>query len=238
MVAQQSDLVVAKSLSLSVASDGFDGQLELLEDARLTLDLEKTLWGSGGPEMALDENDPRYSNFTSVPLRKAVLRLRDTHRTVVAEKTLEREQARIRFEQLHPGSRTILVTTDLSAGFGSYAGPLTELLEVNGSRLETVVSRNAESELTEPIRLKSTLKTAWKLVPAIAGQNNQKDILEVACRPDFDSKESKFFVTYTRYHWDKKGWIVVILRVHGFWEDEGTFPASERFPSATEPKSQ
>jgi len=236
MVAQQPDLAVAKSLTLTAALDGFNGQLELLEDVRLTPDLEKTLWGSGGPDMALDQSDPRYKDFTSTPLRKAVLRLRDAHRKIVAEKTLEREQARIRFEQLYSGLRTILVTTDLSAGFGSYAGPLTELLEVAGGRLETIIAKNAESGLSKPIRLLSTLKTAWKLVPTASDQNNLKDILEVACRPDFDSKDAKFFVTYTRYHWDGKGWIVLTRKVHGFWEDEGSFPALGRFPLVAEPK--
>ena len=236
MVAQQPNLIVVKSLTLTVASDGFDGRLELLDDMRLTSDLGKMLWGSGGPEMALDENDPHYKDFTSTPLRKAVLRLRNAHRIIIAETTLEREQARVRFERLHPDLRTILVTTDLSAGFGSYSGPLTELLEVAGGRLETVVARNTESGLSKPIRLLSTLKTAWKLVPATGDQNNLKDILEVACRPDFDSKEAKFFVTYTRYHWDGKEWIVLTRKVHGFWEDEGSFPALGQFPSVVEPK--
>jgi hypothetical protein len=131
----QPHLVVARSLTLTGSLDSFDGRLDLLEDARLTPELKKTLWESGGPEMAFDPKDPVYKDLTSIPLRKAVLRLLDERGKVIAKKTLEREMARMRFEALRPGRRTILVTTDLSAGFGSYSGPDTELLEVIGDRL-------------------------------------------------------------------------------------------------------
>jgi hypothetical protein len=234
IVAQQPKLVQVKSLTLTTESDGFDGRLELLEDARITPDFEKTLWGSGGPDLALDEKDPIYRTLATTPLRHAVLRLIDTRLKVVAEKALDREQARISFRQLHPGGRTILVTTDLSAGWGSYSGPLTELLEAAGGTLKTLTARNAQSGLSEPIRLASTLKTAWKLTPMTSGRNSQKDILEVACRPDFDAKEAgSFIVTYTRYHWDGKGWIVLTRKLSGFWEDDGSFPASGQFPSVS-----
>jgi len=237
MAERQPHLVVASSLTLTAASDGFDGKLELLEDARLTPALGKTLWGSGGPELALSENDPRYKDLTSNLLLNAVLRLKDAHGKTVAETELEREQARIRFERLHPGRRSILVTTDLYAGSGSYSGPLTELLNVAGGRLKTVVARDAESGLSEPIRLKSSLKSAWKLAPAAGAHNNLKDILKVACRPDYDAEYAdNFLVTYTRYHWDGKEWIVLNRKVHGLWENDNGFPAQDQFPSAAEPK--
>ncbi len=237
MAERQPHLVVASTLTLTAASDGFNGKLELLEDARLTSALEKTLWGSGGPEMALGENDPRYKDLTTNLLLNAVLRLKDEHGKIVAKTELEREQARIRFERLRPGRRAILVTTDLSAGAGSYSGPVTELLNVTAGRLKTVTAKNAESGLSEPIRLMSTLKTAWKLVPTAGSQTKQKDILMVACRPDFDAEDANdFFVTYARYHWDGKGWIVLIRKVHGLWEDDNGFPALDQFPSVAVPK--
>ena len=231
----QPHLVVARSLTLTGSLDGFDGRLDLLEDARLTPELKKTLWESGGPEMAFDPKDPVYKDLTSIPLRKAVLRLLDERGKVIAKKTLEREMARMRFEALRPGRRTILVTTDLSAGFGSYSGPDTELLEVIGDRLEQVVAQDAESGSNEPIRLASTLKTEWKLVPAVGGENGQKDILEFACRPaDWGSMKSDFVLIYTRYHWDGTGWVEFTRTAHGFWEADNGFPKSARFPSATE----
>jgi len=232
--AQQPELVVAGSLRLSAASDGFDGRLELLEDARLTPELKKELWGSGGPETALDPKDPLYKDLTAVPLQKAVLQLMDAHGKVIAEKTLERELARMGFVSLRPGKRTILVTTDLSAGFGSYSGPSTDLLEVSGGGLESVLARDSETGSSKPIHLASTLKTAWKLVPAGGSGSGQKDILEFACRPtDWGPMKSDLVLVYTRYHWDGKGWIEFARSVHGTWESDEGFPPPGRFPGAT-----
>jgi hypothetical protein len=231
--AQQPGLAAAQNFTLTLASDGFEGRLELLQDSRLTRELEEVLWGSGGPDMALDQNDQRLKTFTAVPLHPAVLRLRDAHQQIVAETTFERELVRIRIEGLHPGRRTILATTDLSAGFGSYSGPVTELLEVRGGKLETITARDAQSGAIQPIHLASTLKTAWKLVPAAASNSSTKDILEVACRPNFDLKDTKFFLTYTRYHWDGSGWVAFTRKVHGFWESDNSFPPLERFPKPT-----
>jgi hypothetical protein len=234
---RQPHLVVANSLTLTAASDGFIGKLELLEDARLTPALEKTLWGSGGPEMALDQNDPRYKDLTTNVLLNAVLRLIDAQGKTVSRTVLEREQARIRFEKLYPGRRAILLTTDLSAGSGSYSGPVTELMTADGGRLKTVVARDEESGSSDPIRLMSTLKSAWKLVPAAASKNTQKDILMVACRPDYDAEYAgDFILTYTRYHWDGKGWIVLNRKVRGSWENDNEFPALEQFPAVVKPK--
>ena len=184
--------------------------------------------------MALNKNDPLYKNLAASPLRNAVLRLKDSNQKIIAEMALEREQARLRVEALHSGRRTIMVTTDLSAGFGSYAGPTTELLEVIEDRLEPVVAQDTESGSREPILLVSTLKTSWKLVPAAGGRSDQKDILEVACRPNLDAKNTDdFLVTYMRFHWNGEGWSVLTRKVHEFWEDEGPFPAQQLFPSAT-----
>ena len=108
VVAQQPRLVVASSLTLTAESEGFIGKLELLEDARLTPDLDKKLWGSGGPEIALGENDPRYNDLTTNLLMNAVLRLKDADGKTISETELEREQARIRFERGIPRSIIVL----------------------------------------------------------------------------------------------------------------------------------
>jgi hypothetical protein len=227
-IAQPPSLDVKASINLTSASDGFAGRLELLEDSRLTADLDKVLWESGGPEIALDGKDLRYRELTAVPLLHAALRLLDNHSRVIQEMTLEREQARIRTEQLGSGHRTILVTTDLSAGFGSYSGPVTELLDVSRGKIVVVSARDSQSGKISPIYLPNTLKTAWKVAPATARSGASKDILEVACRPNADA--SRFYVTYTRYHWNGTGWIAFSLETQGYWEDDGKFPSAERFP--------
>lgn len=225
---QSKGLRVVSSLNLTVASDGFSGRVELLQDSRLTPDLAKLLWGSGGPELALDPGDPLYKELTALPLKDAAIRLVDQHSRTIQELTLKREQALIGAELLHPGFRTILVTTDLSAGFGSYSGLFTELIDVSRGRFEFVDARDAQSGARSPIYLGNTLKTAWKLVAAPGNSGKSKDILEIACRPNADA--SVFYLTYSRYSWSGTEWVVFTRRVPGMWEADEPFPASERFP--------
>jgi hypothetical protein len=225
--AQKDGLAIKTTIRLTPATDGFSGRLVLLEDERLTTDLDKLLWGSGGVEMALDSADPRYKALISPPLRPALLRLQDGSSNTVAEMKLERELARISTASLHAGRRTILVTTDLSAGFGSYSGPSTQLLETSDGKLETVEARDEISGKSEAIQLPSTLKTEWKVASEAAG-GAAKDLLEIACRPNVDA--SVFYNTYIRYHWNGKEWLKYSRRTKGMWEADDPFPADARFP--------
>lgn len=106
--AQQPVLAVKAHLGLTPAADGFTGGLELLQDARITPPLDKDMWQSGGPEMALDPNDPLLKQLGTSPLQPATLRLLDEKGIVIAEKKVEREQARLEVHQLYPGHRSII----------------------------------------------------------------------------------------------------------------------------------
>jgi hypothetical protein len=180
--------------------------------------------------MALDPKDPRYIALTSTPLRPALIRLLDTHSNTVDERKLEREDVRVSATTLHPGHRVLLVTTDLSAGFGSYSGPLTQLIDVSRGRLDTEEAWDSESGKLEPISLVSTLKTAWKFVPARPEVDGAKDILEIACRPNNDA--SAFYLIYTRYRWNGGEWVESHRQVQGFWEADRVFPDAAKFPGA------
>jgi hypothetical protein len=224
-------LAVKAHFNLTLAADGFTGTLELLEDARITPKLDKALWQSGGPEMALDENDPLLKQIASSPLQRAMLRLRDAKGRVVEEKKLEREQARLEVHQLHPGHRSILVTTDLSAGFGSYSGPFTRILDLSRSSLDFVRARQSLHGDEATLSLANTLKTAWRIIHAPASFGPGLDILEVACRPELSGAESpKFQITYTRYHWNGKGWLTAASQRSGIWEADEPFPSFAFFP--------
>jgi hypothetical protein len=216
------------TIHLSNGLDGFDGRLELLEDDRLTPELDKLLWMSGGPEMALDSKDPRYVALTSAPLRPALINLVDAHSNKVASRKLEREGAHIKTVSLIPGHRVVFVTTDLSAGFGSYSGPFTQLIDVSRGRLDVLEARNSQSGKLEPIALADTLKTAWKLVAIGPTPGGSTDILEFACRPKQDA--SVFYLIYTRYHWNGKEWIEFRRQTKGFWEADQAFPSPAEFP--------
>jgi hypothetical protein len=228
---QQPALLVKAHFDLTPAADGFTGRLELLEDARITPELDKSMWQSGGPDMALDPNDPLLKELDKSPLQPAVLRLRDGKRSVIAEKKLEREQARLEAHQLHPGHRSIFVTTDLSAGFGSYSGPLTQILDLSAGALAFVQARDPSAGKPEIIFLPATLKTAWRLVVAPASSGPAHDILKVACRPDAMAKSSRFTTTYTRYHWNGSEWVVASLERAGICESDESFPSLVHFPS-------
>ena len=228
--AQDHGLKVKTTIQLTMATDGFDGTLELLEDERLTLKLENALWQTGGPGLALDPSDPLLKQLTVPPLEHALLRLTDVQRNVIAELALERELARTQIATLHAGFRTILVTTDLSAGFGSYSGPLTELLDLSRKKLEIATATDLQTRATEPIHLASTLKTAWRFSPVPGSRSPQKDILEAACRPNADG--SKFSTTFTRYHWTGASWVVHTRKSQGMWEADEPFPPASKFPPA------
>lgn len=235
-LAQNSFPGVRAHFNLTVKTDGFAGSLDLLEDPRITPELDQSLWQSGGPEMALDEHDPLLQQLATSPLRSAVLRLRDSKGHTVAETTLQREQARIEFSQLHPGRRSIFVTTDLSAGLGSYSGPFTQILDVSRGNLDFVQARNVTNGIRGSISLASTLKTAWRTISASAGS---RDILQVACRPkSFDPNSAEFVITYTRYHWNGSEWLMAQAESPGMWESEERFPLLKRFPPAVETGSK
>jgi hypothetical protein len=229
-IGQQSDLAVVKTIQLTSTLDGFDGTLELLEDGRITPEVQKELWGMGYPDTAFYGDAERIKLLTVPALKHAVLRLEDAHHEIVYKKTLERELARIQVEALHPGQRTILITTDLSIGMGSYAGPSTELYQVSSRRLEAVTARYEKTGEVDPIQMMSSLKTAWKLASPGPGETNQKDILELACRPNWEVENTKFFKIYSRYHWDGKQWVLYGKKVPGMWESDDGFPPSQRFP--------
>jgi hypothetical protein len=229
--AQQLALEVRAHLDLTQSADGFTGRLELLEDARITRELDKTMWQSGGPEMALDPGDPLLKQLDKSPFQPATLRLLDRKGRVVAEQKLERELARLEVHQLHPGHRSIFVTTDLTAEFGSYSGPLTQILDLSAGALDYLQARDPVADKHGIISLPATLKTAWRLVatPARSGPGNE--ILLVACRPEsFGGKSTRFMITYTRYHWTGSEWVSAHTQRPGMWEAEQPFPSFARFP--------
>jgi hypothetical protein len=234
-VSQMPHLAVVKTIQLTDAFDGFNGALQLLEDARITPEVGRALWEMGDPDTVFYGDADRIKQLTVPALRPAVLRLADTNHKIVFEKTLEREQARVQIEALHPGQRTILVNTDLSIGMGSYAGPRTELYQLKGGSLEAVTARDENTGKITAIEIMSSLKTAWKLVPASTGQTDQKDILELACRPNWEIENTKFFKIYSRYHWDGTQWVLYSKKVPGMWESDEAFPPSQRFPGPAMP---
>ncbi len=80
--AAEKDYTIHQSVMLRKASDGVDGYLQLLEDARLTPELRKDMWIKfNDPLQVLEGNvskdDPLLLSFEDQPVRNARLRLVD-----------------------------------------------------------------------------------------------------------------------------------------------------------------
>lgn len=224
---QDSSQAVLQRLPLGQEENGLSGWLQLMVDARFSAELRKQMWGSGTWSYILSESDPLYKSFTANPPRNAELRIADTQGHILASEPLERPLARIEPETLPAKKQTLLVTVDYSAGFGSYAGPTTFLLQLDGPRFEWVQATSEGAKAIVKIALARTLKSDWKLSPSESGQ----DILSFYCRPADSGASGDFELHYVRYHFDaEKGWLRYERVKKGLWESDNAFPPRKAFP--------
>jgi hypothetical protein len=202
--------------------------LELRQDARLTLKLSGLLWDAGDVNIG---DDPELAMFKSEPPRNAAIQVVDQSGKVLEEKRLDRPLAKLRTAQLYGDSRlTYLLTVDYSAGFGSYSGPITNLVEVKSGHLHWVESTETKTGSTGTISLMESLKTTWKFVDAPDGKGKQ--ILFTQCRPDWSSvkDDPDFRTTYARFYFDGTKWLVIERTVKGISEFDQGFPSRKHFP--------
>jgi len=169
--------------------------------------------------------------FKTGPPRNAVIQVVDRSGKVLDAKTLQRPLAKFRTGQLYGDSRlTYLLTVDYSAGFGSYSGPITNLVEVKTGHLRWVESTETTTGSTGKISLMESLKTTWKFVDAPDGKGKQ--ILFAQCRPDWssDKDDPDFRTTYARFYFDGTKWLVIERTVKGISEFDQGFPSRRHFP--------
>ena len=215
-------------LPLSQASNGVDGYLELRQDTRLTPKLIGLLWGTGDVNV---DDDPELAAFKSKPPRNGEIQVVDRAGKILDVKKLERPLAKLRTAQLYGDAKlTYLLTVDYSAGFGSYSGPTTSLVEVNSGHLRWIESTELRTGKTGEISLMDSLKTTWKLVDAPDGKGKQ--ILLAQCRPDWSSvKDDPAFTTqYARFYFDGTRWLAKVRTVKALSEFDQGFPSRRNFP--------
>ena len=205
------------------AADG--SALDVLEDARITPDLRRMMWGvAEDPGFVLDQHDQRLAGFKARPLRPARLLLVDAQGGVLQVRQLTELQAIVWPAPLHglpaPG---FMLTVDDSIGMGSYAGRVTTLLLPSLHGLDPETAASADGART-PIELGDTLKTGWTIVPSAGGAT---EIELVACRPTGGAPD--FVTTYSTYRLAGDGWRVASRRLDGIWDDD-TFPSRAAFP--------
>ena len=219
-------LVVGIRMQLSQAANGVDGELQILKDPRITGAIAKQVWNTG--ELDVEQKDI-IPSFKDSPVRNARIQIVARSGAILDSEDLERPLARIGTAQLYVNAKvSYLLSVDYSAGFGSYSGPITFVVEVSGGRLHWVEAVDASGKRTK-LSLMDSLKTAWIIVDASGGG---KQILEAACRPTEKTLKTggDFTITYTRFFFDGMDWYLVSRTVPGFTEFEGGFPSRRHFP--------
>jgi hypothetical protein len=235
-----SPYAVRTSFSLARARDGIDGRIELLEDARIRPEHREAIrqaWGfppCGAPIDSALTTLCRDLGGDSLP--SAVVRVVSVDGTEIDRRALERPLGELSTVRLYGDARpTYLVTVDLSAGMGSYSGPLTRFAELYDGRLRWLLAARLPDESSDTLTVAVTLKTGWRFWPRADGAG--QDILLVACRPDFDAptapdSDAKFRVTFTRFSFERGRWVERARSEPGFWEneDDSSFPPRTSFP--------
>ena len=215
---------------------GSGATLQLIEDQRLDVDLRGGFQRGLPDDACARPEDDRWRAFCadirSAPLEPARLRLLRKDGTVLGTLTLERPIADlVVMDSLVPGHRWYAVNVDLTSDVGSYSGPVLRLLDSRADTLKWATARN-EHDTSEEIDLPTTPKTAWRL--STSARDHARDILLVACRPDFaqpDAKDSAaFLTTYSRFTRVGNAWRKTSRSVPGIWWNEGEFPSTSLFP--------
>lgn len=181
-------------------------RVKLVLDERVSPNERDRLWASG-------------AEATGAP---AVLQLQGCKGELLDSLTLESPLAKLDRTALR-GVRTptVLVTVDLTAPAGSYSGPLTKPVQVDGNRLVYAQARAVDGTVL-PIVLAQTGKAAWKKLRVGAADQ----LLAVRSEP----RDGDFTTSYRRYVHGKQGWTVRVRSQPGLWESDGEFPARRSFP--------
>jgi hypothetical protein len=235
---------VYRHLFLSRGIHGVDGFLQLLQDVRLTRTRRAALWGSGvgsaGSRFVIGENNVLLSVFRETPLAGSALRIIDREGHILEF----REWPSVGLAELEeerlgpPGVPTYFLTLDESTGTGVSSGPVTRLFAVVDGRIAWLTAVDAETGRQESMAFVSSLRSAWRIVPARNGRG--EEILSVVCRPgtgssarpDDVSEARPFVLSFRRYAFDGRRWVMRESSSPGFREfaSPADFPDRDLFP--------
>lgn len=210
---------IYKRFALPREVAGVDGTLQLLVDRSLS---RHVLSHYGQYDEDLEAGARRPKN--------GILRYVTGRGDIVSTLRLDQPVANLEpYSEAKDGKAFFVLTEDWSIGFGSYNGPISNLVVVSDGKISKVTAKMAGKNKSRLISVMRSGKNNWKKVKSTIFP----DILEVNCHPDFNSpwKDIKFQVTYSRFHFDGYEWTVREHTVSGFWEDEmRTFPPENLFP--------
>jgi hypothetical protein len=215
-------------MPLSLSVNHLDGELRLLVDSRLTPKLRQDMWETSALDVSVGD-DQQLAAFKSVPPRNALVQIVSKDGAVVEAKELERPLVKLTSAKLYGDSRlTYIVTVDYSAGFGSYSGPITFLVEVPDRHLKWIEATDEKTGVKKQISLMTSLKTTWEWINSPDGKGKQ--ILHAACRPTAFGDNHDFTISYTRFYFDGTKWIELSRSRKGYSDFEDGFPERNQFP--------
>ncbi|HEY1961302.1 MAG TPA: hypothetical protein VGG69_02700 [Rhizomicrobium sp.] len=210
-----------------------DGSLEILEDARLTPEIEPKLWdGCSQPIMVFDDSDPAISVFVGRPVLPARLRQRDPRGKVLEDILLEPQATVARIKPHRLGSANapvIVIETSDAACFGSYSGWTEWLFRLDGNHVVPVVA-TAANGARKQVSLFRSLKSDWKFIQRTP---QSIEIEQVFCRPDLahaTRDKMPFLMRYITYRFDGHHWREFERTEPGLWENDEQFPPEAKFP--------
>ncbi len=192
-------------------STGDGGELELLEDARITADLHQSLWGNGSAfdEDAFDD-EALAKDVAKRPIVEARLRGggRECRFGLSAGNPGESVDGRYAEPGIFPHGRS-----DCADG---------QLLMPALHKLQPMQSQAADGTL-KPLFLAQTGKAAWQASDALP------EILQVSSSPADDESED-FVTVYRTYRLKGDVWQFSSREENSYWESEGDFPQRSAFP--------
>lgn len=218
---------------LDIATHGVNGQLQILQDKRVTAGYRKA-WGmSNDPDMALqdadagnphDEDGVLLKSIKKKPLRNGRLRLVSSDGRIISDEEFEVPLAKIETEFLY-SSRfpSFLVWADYGTGMGSYAGPEMSLEEVRQGKLMHVEALRDGGKGKVAISYADSLKHEGRIVALPGGG---KEIERIDCQPNFDDQKiagesGDFVVEFSTFRFDGKQWIYRSRKEIGYIENDG-----------------
>lgn len=218
---------------LDIATNGINGQLQILQDKRITAGYRKA-WGmSNDPDMALqdadadnphDEDGALLKSIKKKPLRNGRIRLVASDGRIVSDEEFEVPLAKIETEFLYPSRfPSFLVWADYGIGMGSYAGPEMSLEEVRQGKLVHVEALRAAGKGKVAITYADSLKHEGRIVASPGGG---KEIERIDCQPNFDGekiagKSGDFVVEFSTFRFNGNQWIYRSRKEIGCIENDG-----------------
>jgi|GEM_PF-5085779 len=205
---------VYQTFSLDEHTFGVAGEIRVLKDSRL---LRSDIQLFKDSPMDIGTAFTGIKKFEKNPPRSAQLLFLNQAKKVIQKITMEKAYASIKQVSLGSRKNFILVTEDDSAGWGSYNGPITRILEVNRQKMQWLKAMDSVKHKKETIVLMKSVKANWKIVQAQSG--NDVLVIESLFNPEL--KES-FFTNYIRYHRINDQWIKSVRMKPIAWESNGT----------------